>query len=348
MPPKAVRHALTVLTALSLLSGATPASAQAYSLARSVRIGGEGGWDYLSHDAASNRLFISRGTHVQVVDPDTGRVVGDLADTPGVHGVALAADLGKAYTSNGRDNTVGVFDLKTLQPLARVATPAGLNPDFIVFEPVTRRVFAFNGRSQNASVIDATTDRLVATIALRGKPEAAVADGRGSVFVDIEDTNELTVIQAADARVSATWPLPGCDEPAGLALDASARRLFVGCHNRSLLVVNADSGAVLSRLPIGAGVDANAYDPATRQVFSAQGDGTMTVIAAPGADRYSVTQTATTRPGARTLALNTVNHEVYLVTADFDEQPPADGGTRPRRVMKPDSFTLLVMRPSVP
>ena len=345
MSLKAARRALT---ALSLLTLAAAASAQNYTLARSVRIGGEGGWDYLIHDAASQRLFITRGSHVQVVDPDTGRVVGDLADTPGVHGVARAADLGKGYTSNGRDNSVGVFDLKTLQPLARVATPAGLNPDFIVYEPVTRRVFAFNGRSRNASVIDAATDRLVATIALHGKPEAAVADGRGSVFVDIEDTNELTAIQAAEARVTATWPLPGCDEPAGLALDASARRLFVGCHNRQLLVVNADSGAVLSHLPIGAGVDANAYDPATRQVFSAQGDGTMTVIAAPGGDRYSVAQTATTRPGARTLALNASNHEVYLVTADFDEQPPAAGSTRPRRVMKPDSFTLLVMRPTVP
>jgi len=345
MPTKTVRCAIWVCSLLLLSSAAT---AQSYQLARSHRIGGEGGWDYLSHDPAANRLYVTRGNRVQVVDPETGAVVGEVADTPGVHGVALAPELGKGYTSNGRDNSVGVFDLKTLKALARVPTPAGLNPDFIVYDAVTRRVFAFNGRSANASVIDATTDTLVATIALRGKPEAAVADGRGGVYVDIEDTDELTAIDAAAATVTATWPLKGCKEPAGLALDAQTRRLFVGCHNRTLLVVDANSGAVLSTLPIGAGVDANAYDPLTRQVFSSQGDGTMSVISAPGGDRYSVAQTATTRLGARTLALNTSNHEVYLVSADFDELPPAEGSTRPRRVMRPDTFTLLVMRPAGP
>jgi DNA-binding beta-propeller fold protein YncE len=344
--PRGRAHPALFAWVLALLCGA--ASAQTYGLARSHRLGGEGGWDYLSHDAASNRLFITRGNRVQVVDADTGTVVGQLADTPGVHGVAIAAELGKGYTSNGRDNSVGVFDLKTLRPLARVATPLGLNPDFIVYDAVTRRVFAFNGRSHNASVIDASTDRLVATIPLRGKPEAAVADGRGGVFVDIEDTNELTAINAADATVTATWPLKGCDEPAGLAMDLQARRLFVGCHNRTLLVVDADSGALVGKLAIGAGVDANAYDPQTRQVFSSQGDGTLSIIAAPGGDRYAPAQTVATRAGARTMALNTATHEVYLVTADFDEQPPAPGTTRPQRVMRPDSFTLLVLRPAGP
>jgi DNA-binding beta-propeller fold protein YncE len=310
-----VRMSAWALWVFSLLLLTHGASAQTYSLVRSHRIGGQGGWDYLSHDAGSNRLFITRGSRVQVVDADNGTVVGEVLDTPGVHGVAIAADLGKGFTSNGRDNSVGVFDLKTLKPLARVPTPLGLNPDFILYDAVSRRVFAFNGRSHNASVIDAGTDRLVATIPLRGKPEAAVADGRGGVYVDIEDTNELTAIHAADATVTATWPLKGCDEPAGLAMDAVARRLFVGCHNRTLLVVDADSGALVGTLPIGAGVDANAYDPQTRQIFSSQGDGTLTIIAAPGGERYTLAQTVVTRAGARTMALNTTTHEVYLVTA---------------------------------
>ncbi len=331
---------------LLLLSGG--AVAQTYSLARSHRVGGEGGWDYLSHDASSNRLFITRGNRVQVVDASSGAIVGEVPDTPGVHGVAIAADLDKFYTSNGRDNSVGVFDLKTLKAVARVPTPLGLNPDFIVYDAVTQRVFAFNGRSHNASVIDANNDRLVATIALRGKPEAAVADGRGGVYVDIEDTNELTAIHAADATVTANWPLKGCEEPAGLAMDTGARRLFVGCHNRTLLVVDADSGALISTQPIGARVDATAYDPQTRQIFSSQGDGSLSIIAAPGGDRYTPSQTVTTRAGARTMALNTATHEVYLVTAEFDEQPPAAGSTRPRRLMRPDSFTLLVLRPASP
>ena len=331
---------------LLLLAGA--ASAQTYSLARTYRIGGEGGWDYLSHDPGTNRLFITRGNRVQVVDAARGTVVGEVGDAPGVHGVAIAAELGKGYTSNGRDNSVGVFDLKTLKPLARVPTPLGLNPDFIVYDAVTRRVFAFNGRSHNASVIDAGTDSLVATIALHGKPEAAVADGRGGVYVDIEDTNELTAIHAADATVTATWSLKGCDEPAGLAMDSAGRRLFVGCHNRALLVVDADSGRVISSQPIGAGVDANAYDAQTRLVFSSQGDGTLSIIAAAAGDRYALAQTVATQAGARTMALNTVTHEVYLVTAEFDEPPVAASATRPRRMMKPDSFTLLVLRPAPP
>jgi DNA-binding beta-propeller fold protein YncE len=324
------------------------AGAQSYSLARSHRLGGEGGWDYLSHDVGSNRLFITRGNRVQVVDGRSGTVIGEIPDTPGVHGVAIAAELGKGYTSNGRDDSIGVFDLKTLEPVARVPTPLGQNPDFIVFDPSTHRVFAFNGRSHNASVIDTHTDRLVATIALRGKPEAAVADGRGSVYVDIEDTNELTAIRAADATVMATWPLKGCEEPAGLAMDTQARRLFVGCHNRTLLVVDADNGSLIDSHPIGAGVDANAYDPQTRQIFSSQGDGTVNIISAQGGDRYTPTQTVATRVGARTMALNTATHEIYLVTADFEEQPPASGSTRPRRVVKPESFTLLVLRPTGP
>ncbi|MDP9045775.1 MAG: YncE family protein [Pseudomonadota bacterium] len=314
-----------------------------YLLKTTHTIAGDGGWDYLTFDPSSKHLFIARATRVQVVDPETGRVVGEIADTPGVHGVALADDLGKGYTSNGRDNSVSVFDLKTLQVTAKVSTPKGENPDFIAYDAVARRVFAFNGRSANASVIDATTDRLIATIALHGKPEAAVSDGRGRLFVDIEDSHELVAIDTATAKVTAVWPLKGCDEPSGLAMDTAAHRLFVGCHNQVLAVVNADSGAVMTTLPIGAGVDATAFDASTHQVFSSQGDGTLTVIQSEGGDRFRVAQTALTQAGARTMALNPNTHEVYLVTADFETPTAAASASSGRRVMKPGTFRLLVM-----
>ena len=263
-----------------------------------------------------------------------------------MHGVALAADLGKGYTSNGRDASVTVFDLRSLRTLAKVATPRGDNPDFITYDPFSCRVFAFNGRSRDASVIDAATDQVVATIALGGKPEAAVADGRGHVFVEIEDRNTVVAIDSASARVAATWPLPGCEEPAGLAIDTAARRRFVACHNRVMQVINADNGAAISSLPIGNGVDAAAFDAQSQLAFSAQGDGTLSIIKAEGEDRYHVQQTAATLLGARTMALNPRTHEVFLVTAEFNDPPaPSASQPRPRRPVKPGSFTLLVLAP---
>ncbi len=334
-----IKYTIAALTAVLFSASA---SAGDYVLKNKFTLGGEGGWDYLSYDAPSNRLFISRGTRVQVVDPDKGTVIAEIADTPGVHGIAIANDLGKAYTSNGRDNSVTVFDLNTLKTLARISTSGGENPDFIAYDAVSKRVLTFNGRSHNASVIDAATDKLVATIPLSGKPEAAVADGNGRMFVDIEDKNEIAVIDTGKAQVTASWPLAGCDEPAGLAIDVKSHRLFAGCHNKLLFVVNSDNGKVLMNLPIGAGVDANAFDAATMQVFSSQGDGTLTIIKEDSADKFSVQQNAITQRGARTMALNTNNHDVYLVAAEYDEAPAVDG-QRPRRTMRPGSFTLLVM-----
>jgi YVTN family beta-propeller protein len=327
----------------------TPAAAAAdYTLKARFTIGGEGGWDYLTYDAASSRLFIARATRVQVVDPEKGTVLAEIADTPGVHGVALAQELGKGYTSNGRDNSVSVFDLKSLKAIANIKVTGGETPDFIAYDAVTQRVVAFNGRSHNASVIDARTDRLVATLALSGKPEAAVADGKGFMYVDIEDKNELTSIDMRKLAVAATWPLPACQGPAGLAIDAKMRRLFVGCRNKVMLVLDADSGKSITSLPIGEGVDANAFDPVTGLVFSSHGDGTLTVIRQEAADKYSIQQNATTQRGARTMALNPRNHDVYLVTAEFDEVPAADGKPGTRRVMKPNSFALLVMGTKMP
>jgi len=334
-----------LLCALAPWANAADTAAPPYQLKARHAVGGEGGWDYLTYDADHHRLFIARGQRVQVLDPDTGAVLGEIADTPGVHGVALDTVLGKGYTSNGRGNTVTVFDQRSLKTLSVIALSGADNPDFIAVDPGSHRVLAFNGRSHNASVIDTRSDRQVASVPLAGKPEAAVADGRGHVFVDIEDTNQISRIDTAAAKVDATWPLPGCDEPAGLAIDTATRRLFVGCHNKALLVLNADDGKLLATLPIGEGVDANAFDPQTRQVFSSQGDGTLTVIQSSPGDRYQVQQTLATQTSARTMALNPKTHELYLVAAEFDSLPPAAGQTRPRRVMKPGSFSLLVYAP---
>ena len=332
--------ALIASAAVAISGGATAAE---YALKVKFKIGGEGGWDYLTYDTPSNRLFVTRGTRVQVVDPDKGTVLAEILDTPGVHGVALANDLGKGYTSNGRDNSVTVFDLNTLKTITKIETIGGENPDFIAYDAVSKRILAFNGRSHNASVIDAATDKLVATIALTGKPEAAVADGKGKMFVNIEDKNEITAIDTRKDAVAASWPLAGCNEPAGLAIDTQTRRLFVGCHNKLMVILNADSGKVVTTLPIGEGVDANAFDTETKQAFSSQGDGTLTVVKEETADKFRVQQNATTQRGARTMALNPKNHDIYLVSAEYDEAPAVDGQQRLRRTMKPDTFTLLVM-----
>jgi YVTN family beta-propeller protein len=317
-----------------------------YEIKQKYVLGGEGGWDYLTFDQEGKRLFISRGTHVMVVDPYKGAVIGDIADTTGVHGIALAQDLGKGFTSNGRDNSVTVFDLKTLKETAKIKIE-GENPDAILYDPVSKRVFTFNGRSKNATVIDAAKGEVVATIPLDGKPEFAAADGKGMVFVNIEDKSELTQIDAGDAKVLRTWPLAPCEEPSGLAMDQKNRRLFAGCSNKMMAVVNADNGKVVTTVPIGPGVDANAFDPGTQLAFSSNGgDGTLTVVHEDSPDKFTVVENAPTQKFARTMALDTTNHDVYLVTAEIEEQPPAKEGERPRRTMKPGTFTLLVASPS--
>jgi YVTN family beta-propeller protein len=332
--------ALLLVLAFVVLS--PPARAADYALKQKFAIAGDGGWDYLTYQAASNRLFISRGTRVQVIEPDRGTVLSEIPDTPGVHGIALAEELNKGFVSNGRDNSVTVFDLRTLKTLEKIALAGAENPDFILYDAFSRRVFVFNGRSNNASVIDAATAQVVATIPLHGKPEAAVADGAGRVYVNIESKNEITAIDARALNATVSWPLTGCEEPAGLAMDTSSRRLFAGCHNKLMAVVDADNGKLVASLPIGEGVDANAFDSKTKLAFSSQGDGTLTVVREEAPDRYTVAQNVVTQRGARTMALNPKNHDLYLVSADFEEAASAEGRQRPRRTIKPGTFTLLV------
>ena len=333
----------TLLVVFALVLGSGKTYAADFALRQKFALGGEGGWDYLTYDEGSNRLFISRGTHVQVVDPDKGVIVADIPDTPGVHGIALANELGKGFISNGRDNSVTVFDLRSLKTIVKIGTEGGENPDFIAYDSFSKRIFAFNGKSHSASVFDAVALKLIATIPLEGKPEAAVVDGKGMLFVDIEDRNKIAVIDTRRAAVLTSWPVAGCEEPAALAIDIEKRRLFVGCQNRVLAVVDADSGKSVAALPIGAGVDAVAFERATKMIFSSQGDGTMTVIGEVAGDKYSVLQDVATQTGARTLALNPVSHDVYLVSAEFNEAAPVERQQRPRRIMKPGTFSLLVV-----
>ncbi len=317
--------------------------ATGYRVVRRYPLGGEGGWDYLTLDPATRRLFVSRGTRVAVIDADSGRVVGEIPNTPGVHGVALAPDLGRGATSNGRDQSVTIFDLRSLAALGTVRVTGG-NPDAIVYEPVTHRVFTFNGAGQNATAIDVSAGAVVGTVALGGKPEFAVATGDGRIYANIENTAELVVLDARALAVTARWPLAPCADPTGLALDAAHSRLFVGCSNRLMAVVDGASGRVLTTLPIGAGVDGTAFDPGTGLAFSSNGEGSVTVVREVTPDSFSVVDTVATQRGARTVALDPRTHALFLATAEFGPAPAVTPEQpRPRPAIVPGSFVILVV-----
>ena len=313
-----------------------------YHLIKRVKIGGEGGWDYLTVDGAARRLYLSRSSHVMVIDLDTDKVVGDIADTPGVHGIAVAPELNLGFTSNGKADTSTVFDLKTLKVLGAVKT--GGNPDAIVYDPASKRVFTFNGRGKNTTVFDAVSRKVVATIALGGKPEYAATNGTGRVYVNIENTNEVVEIDSLKARALRRFPLKPCEEPTGMGLDAVKGRVFSGCHNKVMTVLETKSGKVVASLPIGANVDANAFDAATGLAFSSNGDGTLTVARESSPGTFEVAETVVTQRGSRTMALDPTTHRVYLPAAQFT--PPEEStqpGSKQRPVMVKDSFELLVV-----
>ena len=321
---------ISVCVLTSLLAAAT-----GYHIVGEIKIGGEGGWDYLTVDPAARRLYVSHATHVVVVDIDSSKVVGDIPDTPGVHGIAIAPELNKGFISNGRNNTMTIFDLKTLKATGSAAT--GENPDSIRYDAVSGRVFTFNGRSKNATAIVAKTGAVVGTIALPGKPEFSVADGKGKVYVNIEDTNEIVEIDAAKASVSKKYALTGCDGPSGLAIDAKNRKLFSVCSNRVMAVSDPDSGRVVATPPIGAGSDGCAFDPGTGYAFSSNGDGTLTVVQ-QAAGKYDVLENIATERGARTIAVDEKTHRIFTPTA---KTAPSTGGGRATFV--PDTFKVLVV-----
>jgi len=318
---------------------AAPATPQ-YHLVKKVTLGGEGGWDYLSADPMTHRVFISRGTHIMVVDAE-GKVVGDIPNVDGTHGAALVPELGRGFSSNGRSNSVTIFDLKTMATIKEVKLQAD-GPDGFLYDPATKRVFTFNARSKDASAIDASTGEVLGNVALGGKPEAAQSDGAGHVWVNIEDKAQLAEFDAKALKVLNTSPLPGCEEPTGMAIDVSRKRLFIGCHSKVMLVAGYD-GKVVGSVPIGEGVDAANFDPATKLAFASCGDGTITVAHEDTPGKFTVVQTISTQRGARTMTLDTKNHNIYTVTSDFNPPPaPTAENPRPRPVPIPSTFTLLI------
>jgi DNA-binding beta-propeller fold protein YncE len=334
---------LFALAAMLAITMASPAqTVSGYHVSQRFELGGDGGWDYVTFDASAHRLYIARATRVMVVDADSGKLAGELPGTNGVHGVALVSKLGRGVTSNGRDNTATVFDLTTLKPIATVKT--GEKPDALLYDQVSGHVFIFNGASNSATVIDPEKAEVVATIALPGRPETGVSDGKGKVFVNLEDIAHIAVIDTKSNAVVDKWRLDGCEEPTGLALDKKNRRLFSGCHNKAMPIVNADNGKQLATLPIGQGVDAVAFDPETQLAFSSNGEGTLTVVHEDSPDTFSVVENVQTQPGAKTMALDPKSHNIYLVTAKFEPAtPPSADAPRPKRTMVPGSFVVIVM-----
>lgn len=332
-----------LLAALVVVPAARAGSPPHYKLSKTVVLGGEGFWDYLTYDAASHRLFITRGTHVMVVSTDSWKVTGDIPDTAGVHGVALD-QRGRGYTSNGREAMSTVFDLTTLKVQGKIKTDEG--PDAIAYDPASGRVFTMNGRASTATAIDAKGGQAPVSIPLGGRPEFAVADGHGHLFVNLEDKSELVMVDTKKLAVKATWPLAPCEEPSGLAIDVKHHRLFSGCRNKMMAVVDDQSGKVVATVPIGQGVDANRFDPGTQLAFSSNGDGTLTVVHEDSPDHYTVVDNVKTARGARTMELDAVTHTLYLVTAEFNPPPAATKeNPHPRPTMVPGSFKLLVVTP---
>ncbi|MDR3631299.1 MAG: hypothetical protein P4L42_13295 [Desulfocapsaceae bacterium] len=313
-----------------------------YHIIKRIEVGGEGGWDYLTVDSTARRLYISRSTHVTVLDLNTDKIVGDLPDTPGVHGIAIASDLNRGFTSNGKSDSSTIFDLKTLKVLGQVST--GENPDAIVYDPVSKNVFTFNGRSKDATVFDAATGKTVRTISLGGKPEFAVADGRGMIYVNIEDTHEVVEIDTLNPGVSRRFLLDGCDEPTGMGLDAEHHRVFSGCHNKTMTILNTTTGKVIALMPIGEKVDGNGFDAGIGLAFSSNGDGTLTLIRETSPDNFEVLETVVTQGGSRTMAIDPLSHNIYLPAAQFlHPLESSQAGATFRPVMVKDSFEVLVV-----
>ena len=334
-----------LLPSLALLNGplsrAAPPAAKPMRLLKEFKTGGEGGWDYLTFDAAARRVYITRGTSVMVVDADKSKVIGGISGLNGIHGVALAPRHHRGFISGGGDDSVTIFDVKTLKTLSKVSV--GKRPDAILYDPATDQVFTFNAQSQDSTVLNAATGKVVGTIALGGKPEFAVSDEKGGVFVNIEDTSEIVSLDAKARTVKNRWPLAPGEGPSGLAIDAASRRLFAVCDNGKMVVLNADNGQVVATPEIGKGPDAAAFDPVTHLAYSSNGeDGTLTVIHETDDDKFEVVATVKTLPGARTMTLDPKTHHVLLFTAQTVPPKPGEAETR-RRGYVPGTFEVLVV-----
>jgi DNA-binding beta-propeller fold protein YncE len=332
------KHFCIVLCFITF-AGVTAQSGELYHFIKEVPIGGEGGWDYLSIDPAGHRLYVSHATKVVVVDTEKDAVVGEIEDTPGVHGFAIAPELGRGFASNGREAKASIVDLKTLKTISKVDT--GENPDAILYDTAHKEVYTFNGRGHSATVIDGQSGKVVATIPLPGKPEFAVEDPKADrVYNNIEDKNEVVVIDAKEHKVVNTWPIEPGESASGLAIDVAHHRLFLGCDNKLMVMMDSTSGKVIDKVAIGEGVDATAFDPKTQLAFASCRD-TATIAHEDSPDKLSVIQTLKTAPGARTIALDTQTHKIYLPTAQYEAQEKSDGARKRPRIVS-GSFKILV------
>ena len=306
---------LAVIFTLSFVGVSVPALADSgYSVMKKIPIAGQGSFDYLTVDVEGRRLYVSHGTQVEVLDVDSGAIVGKIENTLGVHGIAIAPELGRGFVSNGQSSTVTIFDLKTLKAIGDV--PTGKKPDAIIYDPATSRVFAFSGGSNSVTVIEAKDGKVAGTIDLGGGPEFAAADGNGYVYDNLEDASQVLKINARTLRVEQRWPTAPCASPSGMAMDRINRRLFLGCRSKVMAVMNGDTGQVITTLPIGDHVDATAFDPETRMIFNSNGEGTVSVIHQESPDKYSVAETVKTLPRAKTSALDPKTHQLFLSTAE--------------------------------
>ena len=336
---------ISPMLCLALIAGvvvyAAP-QAGGYKVIKRMPIGGDGGWDYLLMDPPTHRLFIARGSHFQVVDVTTGKLVSDIAiaNSTNSHGIALATDLGKAFTSNGDANTVSVVDLKTLKATEVIPIP-GKNPDSIRYDAGTKKIFTFNGKSMDSTVIDATSNKVIGRVDLKGKPEEAIADGKGNIWVNLEDKSTIEEFDAKSYAIKGSWPLAPCDGPSAMAYDEAHHRIFVAC-DKVMVVVSSDNGKVVAAPPIGGDPDGNGYDPGTGMAFAACRDGFVSVIHEDSADKYTVVGNINTQVGTRTMSLDPTTHRVYTVTADFrPAAAPTPDNPHPRPTPIPGSFVIL-------
>jgi YVTN family beta-propeller protein len=322
---------------LTLLAAAVFVSGSDYKVTQTWKLGGDGGWDYLMVDSKGQRLFIARATRVTVVETTSGKQIGEIPDTPGVHGVALDYDNGRGYASNGREDTVSVFDLKSLAVEKKIKV--GTGPDAILYDPFSKRIFTFNARSHDTTAVDTSKGEVAGKLDLGGKPEFAASDEKGTIFVNIENTAELVAFDPQKLAIKERWKITDCEEPTGLAIDRKNRRLFAGCGNKKMAVIDADSGRVVANPPIGEGCDAAAFDSDRQYAFASAGDGTITIVHEDNPDNFSVTETVTTQKGARTMALDSRTHQLFTVTANVS-------GTGENRKIEPNSFVVLVVEGS--
>lgn len=340
-----VTLALACLALITAIASSALSDSPAYKVIGKISPGGDGGWDYLTVDPAAHRLYVARSSHVQVVDLDKDSVIADIPNTIGVHGVALVPELGRGFTSNGRDSSVTIFDLETLAALTTVKIPAR-NPDAITYDAFSKRVFTFNGGSGSATAIDAATGAVAGTVDLGDKPEAAVSDGKGKMYVNLEDSSFVAVFNTKTLKVLARWPLAPGRNPTGIAFDQAHKRLFSACGgSKTMVVLNSDNGKIVASLPIGSS-DGAAFDSGTQLAFSTNGEGTLTVLHEDSPNKYSVVGDVPTQRGARTIALDETNHRIYTDTAEFGERPAATPeNPRPRAPIVPGSFVILKLAP---